>query len=35
MTKKSETIKKEKKLDVGVSQKKDTKISSLEDLIGK
>lgn len=32
---KSELIKKDKKLDVGVSQKRDTKISSLEDLIGK
>jgi hypothetical protein len=32
---KSEPIKKDKKLDVGVSQKRDTKISSLEDLIGK
>lgn len=32
---KSEPIKRDKKLDVGVSQKRDTKISSLEDLIGK
>ncbi len=31
---KSEPIKKDKKLDVGVSQKRE-KISSLEDLIGK
>ena len=32
---KSVPIKKDKKLEVGVSQKRDTKISSLEDLIGK
>lgn len=32
---KSEPIKKDKKIETGVSQNRDTKISSLEDLIGK
>ncbi|MCG3714184.1 hypothetical protein L5F64_01220 [Aliarcobacter butzleri] len=35
LKKDEKSIKRDKKLDVGVSQKRDTKISSLEDLIGK
>jgi hypothetical protein len=32
---KTEALKRDKKIDIGVAQKRDTKISSLEDLIGK